>query len=389
MVKAGNGGNGCIGFHREKYVALGGPNGGDGGNGGDVILRATKAETNLVDLRYQQHCWAKHGGPGMGKQMHGKNADDLIVPVPLGTLVMDMENDYELLADLINEGDTYLACKGGRGGRGNMRFVTSTNRAPRQADPGGIGEEQTLFLELKTIADVGLVGYPNAGKSTFLNAVSNAQPKTAPYPFTTLNPMVGIIDLPDYTRLTIADIPGLIEGASENIGLGHHFLRHVERTKLLAYVLDMAGTDDRDPLEDFASLKAELEIYQEGLSDRGGVIFANKVDEEAAAENIARLKEITDLPIIEMSAEIEQGTQEAIDFIAERIHQIREHEPAVTVLMEKYKTDGEMVLIDLDSDDDEDFAFLEKFSDEPELIGSDDEDWEEGDDDYSNVVYVK
>lgn len=389
MVKAGNGGNGCISFHREKFIAKGGPNGGDGGNGGDVILRATKAESNLVDLKFQQHCWAKHGEQGMGKQKHGKSADDLIVPVPLGTLVMDMENDYELLADLVNEGDTYLAAQGGKGGKGNMRFMTSTNRAPRTATPGDLGEECTLFLELKTIADVGLVGYPNAGKSTFLNAVSNAQPKTAPYPFTTLNPIVGIIDLDDYTRLTIADIPGLIEGASENIGLGHHFLRHVERTKLLAYVLDMAGTDGRDPLEDLESLKNELEIYQEGLAERAGVIFANKVDEEAAQENLTRLKDATDLPIIEMSAEIEEGTADAIKFIADRIHEIREHEPEVTVLMEKYQTEGDMVVVDLSSDDDDDFDFLQKYEEDEMQIFDDFEDEYDEDDDYSNVVYVR
>jgi GTP-binding protein len=290
-VIAGKGGNGCCSFRREKFIPKGGPDGGDGGDGGSVYLEASTGEQSLVSLVYQTRYRAQNGPGGKGAGMHGRNADDIVVKVPVGTVVVDNATK-ELLGDLDTPGAKLLVAQGGRGGRGNARFATSTNRVPRYAEPGTEGEERELFLELKTIADGGLVGYPNAGKSTLLGALSAARPKVAPYPFTTLHPVVGVIefDYPDYTRLTLADIPGLIDGAHENVGLGHSFLKHIERTKVLIYVLDMAGTDGRDPIDDFRHLQNELELYQAGLTNRPTLIAANKMDAPEAAENLRRLE---------------------------------------------------------------------------------------------------
>ena len=290
-VIAGKGGNGCCSFRREKFIPKGGPDGGDGGDGGSVWLEASTGEQSLVSLVYQSRYRAQNGPGGKGAGMHGRNADDVVVKVPVGTVVVDNATK-ELLGDLDEAGARLLVAKGGRGGRGNARFASSTNRVPRYAEPGTDGEERELFLELKTIADGGLVGYPNAGKSTLLGALSEARPKVAPYPFTTLHPVVGVIefDYPDYTRLTLADIPGLIDGAHENVGLGHSFLKHIERTKVLIYVLDMAGTDGRDPVEDFRHLQNELELYQAGLTARPSLVAANKMDAPVAAENLRRLE---------------------------------------------------------------------------------------------------
>lgn len=318
-VKGGNGGKGCMSFRREKFVPKGGPDGGDGGNGGDVIFEATTGESSLVDLLYMNHYEGEKGQHGMGKQRHGKNGADVVIKVPVGTLIKDAEDTSLIMADLAAEGEQYVAARGGRGGRGNLRFVSSVNRAPRRTDPGEEGEERELELELKIIADVGLVGYPNAGKSTFLTEVSNAHPEVAPYPFTTITPNVGIVDYEDFTRLTIADIPGLIEGAHENVGLGHDFLRHIERTKVLVYVLDMAGTDDRSPLDDLASLKSELEWYQEGLSERARLIIANKMDDPVATDNLAKLQETVSLPVFPVCAVLREGVQPVLDHLRELI----------------------------------------------------------------------
>ncbi|MCM8527215.1 MAG: GTPase ObgE [Lentisphaeraceae bacterium] len=351
-VKAGNGGNGCISFLREKFLPNGGPNGGNGGKGGDVILRASKERDSLVDLKYQQHVTAKNGEPGQGSDKHGANADDLIVLVPPGTLVMDFDNDCYEIHDLDEVGDEVMVAAGGGGGRGNKSFATSINRAPRKATPGVPGEEVTLLLELKTIADVGLVGYPNAGKSTFLKAVSDAEPKTAPYPFTTLHPMVGVLQFDDYTRMTIADIPGLIDGASENIGLGHHFLRHIERTKVLLYVLDMAGTDNRDPWDDFENLQKELEIYQKGLTDKPSLILANKMDEDISAENLEELKKRVDLPIVTSIAELAEGTAEAVEKLRALVVDINSSEKKVKKLKNIHQS-GEKVVVNLQDEEDD------------------------------------
>lgn len=351
-VKAGNGGNGCISFLREKFLPKGGPNGGNGGNGGSVIIRACKSRDSLVDLKYQQHATAKSGEPGQGSDKHGANADDLIILVPPGTLVMDHENDCYEIDDLEEVGQEILVAAGGQGGRGNKSFATSTNRAPRKATPGFPGEERTLLLELKTIADVGLVGYPNAGKSTFLKAVSDAEPKTAPYPFTTLHPMVGVIEFDDYTRMTIADIPGLIDGAHENIGLGHHFLRHIERTKVLLYVLDMAGTDNREPWDDFENLQKELELYQKGLTEKPSIILANKMDEEASRDKLEELKKRVDLPIIESIAELKEGTEAAIAALRKLVIKANSEQTTAKKLKNIHQANGKVVVNLGDEDDD-------------------------------------
>ena len=289
-VKGGRGGNGCVSFHREKFVPRGGPDGGNGGNGGSVVLKADVNEQSLIDLSYNRHYDAANGPNGKGKNMYGKNADNVVVKVPVGTVVSDAETG-EFLGDLDTAGMELVVAAGGKGGKGNAAFATSGNRAPRIAEEGTEGEEKLLLLELKTIADAGLVGYPNAGKSTLLRALSAAKPKVAPYPFTTLHPMVGVVEYEDFSRLTVADIPGLIDGAHRNVGLGHHFLRHIERTHLLIYVLDMAGIDGRTPWEDFRHLQNELELYMKGLSKRPALIAANKMDLPESAENLALLQD--------------------------------------------------------------------------------------------------
>lgn len=288
-------------FRREKYVPKGGPDGGDGGKGGSVIFRAVTGEQSLVDLYFQAHWQAGRGRNGMGKGRHGARGRDKTVNVPVGTVVSGTETG-ELLADLTREGQEFTAAKGGDGGRGNTRFVTSTQRAPRIATPGAEGEERRLQLELKTIADAGLVGYPNAGTSTLITAISDAHPKTAPYPFTTLHPVVGIVEFPDFHRLSVADVPGLVDGAHENVGLGHEFLRHIERCRVLVYVLDTAGIDSRQPWDDFAALKRELELHKQGLGAKPALVVANKMDLAEARENLARLEQELELPVLPVSA---------------------------------------------------------------------------------------
>ena len=289
-VKAGDGGNGCCSFRREKFVPKGGPDGGDGGDGGDIVLVASANEQNLTPFAYQTRYQAKNGPNGQGSDCHGRNVPPIMVKVPVGTIITDAETG-ELIADLDEEGKSVVAAKGGRGGRGNARFASSVNRAPRRCDPGQPGEERRLHMELKTIADAGLVGFPKAGKSTLISTVSAARPKVAPYPVTTLHPVVGIVEYEDYHRISMADIPGLLEGAHRNVGLGHSFLKHIERTKLLIFVLDMAGVDGRDPVNDLKVLREELECYMPGLGSRSGIIVANKMDLEGAGENLARLRE--------------------------------------------------------------------------------------------------
>ena len=266
-VKAGDGGNGCCSFHREKFVPRGGPDGGDGGAGGNVILEATNSEQSLQALVYNRHYQAQNGPGGKGSNLHGRKAPDITLKVPVGTVVTDRSTG-EVIADMDEAGRQIVVARGGRGGRGNPRFATQTNRAPREWEPGEPGEEREIGLELKTIADVGLVGYPNAGKSTLLRAVSAARPKVAPYPFTTLHPVVGVIEYPDYSRITMADIPGLIEGAHDNVGLGHAFLKHIERTTVLAYVLDMGGVDGRTPWDDLAHLRGTRALYEGAVEAR-------------------------------------------------------------------------------------------------------------------------
>lgn len=290
IVKGGDGGNGCCSFRREKFVPKGGPDGGDGGGGGNVILRTCTGEQSLVDFVYNRHFMAERGPHGKGKDMHGRKAGDIILRIPVGTVIRNAETG-ELIADMDQADVDLIIAHGGRGGRGNARFATAHNRVPRESEEGLPGEEFNIELELKTIADVGLVGFPNAGKSTLLGAISHAHPKVAPYPFTTLHPVVGVVELPGYGRMTVADIPGLIDGAHDNVGLGHAFLKHIERTHVLAYVLDMGGVDGRLPWEDFRHLQNELELYMKGLSKRPAVIVANKMDLPESAENLELLRD--------------------------------------------------------------------------------------------------
>lgn len=289
FVKGGNGGNGCVAMRREKYVPEGGPSGGDGGRGGNVILRADEGLRTLVDFRYKRHYKAERGRHGEGMNRHGASGADLVVRVPAGTVVKD-DGTGELIADLVKHGQEVIVARGGRGGRGNARFATPNNNAPRFAEKGEPGEERWLNLELKLLADVGLVGFPNAGKSTLISRVSAARPKIANYPFTTIVPNLGVVRVEDDRSFVMADIPGLIEGAHAGVGLGHEFLRHVERTRLLVHVLDTAGSEGRDPLKDFMATNRELSLYNPVIGRKPQVIAANKMDLSGAMENLARLK---------------------------------------------------------------------------------------------------
>jgi len=276
-VKAGDGGNGCVSFRRERFIPKGGPNGGDGGKGGDVILEANAQLSTLLDLSYPQQFRAPKGSHGKGKDQTGRNGEDLVISVPTGTLVRDEETG-EVLQDLTMEGQRYMAAQGGRGGRGNARFATSTRRAPRIAEKGEEGQDRRLRLELKLLADVGLVGYPNVGKSTLLSKISSARPKIAGYPFTTLSPNLGVVAIAGHKPFVVADIPGLIEGASKGLGLGLRFLRHIERTHLFVHLLDITEGRPQDPLKDFRALNSELEAYQPSLSLKKQIVAVNKID---------------------------------------------------------------------------------------------------------------
>jgi GTP-binding protein len=288
-VKGGDGGNGCVAMRREKYVPEGGPWGGDGGRGGDIILRADEGLRTLVDFRYKRHHKAERGRHGEGKNRHGASGDDLALRVPVGTVIRDDETGA-LIADLVQHGQEVVVARGGRGGRGNVHFANAHNKAPMHAEKGEPAEERWLTMELKLLADVGLVGFPNAGKSTLISRVSAAKPKIADYPFTTITPNLGVVRVEDGSSFVMADIPGLIEGAHAGAGLGHEFLRHVERTRVLVHVLDTAGSEGRDPLEDFRATNRELELYNPLLSKQPMVIAANKMDLPGAPENLQKLK---------------------------------------------------------------------------------------------------
>lgn len=277
FVRAGKGGDGCISFRREKFIPKGGPDGGNGGKGGDVVLIGDDSLSTLLGLTHKPHYRAEKGRQGLGKSMSGAAGDDRLVPVPLGTLVFNAETD-ELLADISEHGQRVVVARGGHGGFGNEHFKSATNQTPREATPGEAGEEFTLRLELKLIADVGLIGLPNAGKSTMLRAVSNAQPKVAEYPFTTLSPHLGIAELPGERRLVVADIPGLIEGAAGGAGLGHDFLRHIERTNVLVHVLDIAPLDESDPVANYQTIRTELFDYAPELAEKPEILVLNKID---------------------------------------------------------------------------------------------------------------
>lgn len=290
VVRAGKGGDGMVAFRREKYVPDGGPAGGDGGKGGDIIFQVDEGLRTLMDLRYMHHFKAKNGENGMSKSKYGANADDLIVRVPAGTIVRERESN-RLIADLVEHGQEVIVAKGGRGGRGNIRFATHKNPAPAIAENGEPGEELELSLELKLLADVGLIGYPSVGKSTLLSIISNAKPRIADYQFTTLVPNLGVVKLDINREFVVADMPGLIEGASQGVGLGTDFLRHIERTKVLIHVIDISAFHGRDPFQDYVLLLNELESYNEKLIQRPMLIAANKMDAENAEANLTEFKE--------------------------------------------------------------------------------------------------
>ena len=318
LAQAGNGGRGCVSFRREKFVPKGGPDGGDGGRGGDVILRADVHVDNLSNLFYEPIIKAKNGAHGQGKKMHGRGAVPKIVKVPIGTVVYRDEPDGSQAAtpitDLTHDGQEFVLCEGGRGGKGNVHFKSSRNRAPVQYGEGEEGEQGHFLFELRTMADAALVGYPNAGKSTLLGKISAAHPKVAPYPFTTLHPSVGVVEFDGYRRASIADIPGLIEGAHRNVGLGHDFLRHITRCRVLLFVLDIAGSEGRHPIEDLQNLRREIDLYDPRLSQRPWRIIANKMDLPGAEENLEALqKRFAGVEVVAISAARSKGLVELKD----------------------------------------------------------------------------
>lgn len=339
-VKAGRGGDGAVSFHREKYVAAGGPDGGNGGKGGDVIFVADDNFSSLIDFKYKRKYVAGNGQDGGSKRCTGKSADDLIIKVPRGTVIRDAETG-RIMAD-VSDDEPKIIAHGGKGGRGNCNFATSTRQIPRFAKPGYLGEEYQITLELKLIADVGLVGFPNVGKSTLISAVSAAKPKIANYHFTTLTPVLGVVKLGEEKSFVMADIPGLIEGASDGLGLGHEFLRHVERCRLIVHVLDVSGIEGRDPIEDFNIINRELENFSQELSERPQIIAANKSD-MASEEQIERLRSFAEekgMKFFVISAATTQGTKELINAVAEELEKLPpvkayEAEPVTVEEMER------------------------------------------------------
>ena len=317
-VEAGNGGDGCTAFRREKFVPLGGPYGGNGGHGSDIIFKVDEGLHTLLDLRYQKLIKGKKGENGKGKNQHGKGAEPLIIKVPQGTVVTDMDTGL-IIADLSKKDDQEIIAKGGRGGRGNARFATSRNPAPTICERGEPGEKYNLICELKLLADVGLVGFPSVGKSTLLSVVTRAKPEIADYHFTTIVPNLGVAQSKDGRSFVMADLPGLIEGASQGKGLGHQFLRHIERCRVIVHVIDMGGTEGRDPYEDYLAINKELGEYKYRLLDRPQIIVANKMDEPAAEENLERFKAQLneDIPVFPVIALIQEGVDMVLYAIAD------------------------------------------------------------------------
>jgi len=325
-VRSGDGGAGAVSFRREKYVPKGGPDGGDGGKGGDVIIVADAQLNTLLDHKYQQHYFCKRGGQGRGKQMHGADSPDVRIKVPAGTLIRDFDTD-EVLGDLVEDGQELVVAKGGRGGKGNTFFKSATNQAPRHAQPGEPGQEKTILLELKLIADVGLIGLPNAGKSTLISVISAARPKIADYPFTTLVPNLGVVKKDYHTSFVVADIPGLIEGAHQGAGLGAQFLRHVERTKMLLHLVDVSPMAVDDPVKSYVTINEELRRYNPGLMDRFQAAVATKTD---IMDDPARLEGLrghcikTGVPFFAISSATHEGIDELADFVSDKVEELRQ-----------------------------------------------------------------
>lgn len=331
-VKAGNGGNGAITFHREKYIDSGGPDGGDGGRGGSIYFRVSTAVNTLLEFRYKKKIRAGNGENGMGGNCTGKSAEDIYIDVPQGTVVKNMDTG-RVIADMSRVGQVELIARGGRGGQGNQHFATSTRQAPRFAREGEEGEEKNLFLELKLIADVGLIGFPNVGKSTLISVVSEAKPKIANYHFTTLEPCLGVVKTKAGTSFVMADIPGIIEGASDGVGLGIEFLRHVERTKLLLHVIDVSGSEGRDPVEDYRVINKELKKFSERLASKKQIVVANKVDVMQDRSGLEKLKAVCEaegVELLEISAVSQLGTEELVD----RVYNVLQNMPEENVIVE-------------------------------------------------------
>ncbi len=320
-IRSGDGGRGCVSFRREKYVPRGGPDGGNGGNGGSIIIRASKRLHTLDDFRAKRHFKAQHGSPGRGKSQTGKDGNDVMIGVPLGTMIYDHDSG-ELLADLIEKDQEILLLQGGRGGKGNEHFTSSTNRAPRMAQPGLPGQKKLIKLSLKYLADIGLIGFPNAGKSTLLSCLTTARPRIGSYPFTTLAPNLGVITFEDDRALTIADIPGLIGGASEGRGLGLRFLKHIERTKLLLHLIDITYVPKGDMLEDFFALRSELEKFSPSLSQKNYMVLINKMDihssEHRDVEGLKKALEDMKIDVLPVSALTGQGIEQVKESLAKR-----------------------------------------------------------------------
>lgn len=357
-VKGGDGGDGMVAFRREKYVPMGGPAGGDGGKGANVIFEVNEGLRTLMDFRYQRHFKAPRGEHGMSKSMHGKNSKDMIVKVPPGTVVVDA-NTQEVIADLVENGQRAVIAKGGRGGRGNIRFATSANPAPEISENGEPGQERDVMLELKLLADVGLVGFPSVGKSTLLSVVSSAKPKIAEYHFTTIVPNLGMVETGDNRSFVMADLPGLIEGAHAGVGLGHQFLRHIERTRVIVHVIDMAALEGRDPFNDYLTINKELKEYNLRLTERPQIIVANKMDMPEAAENLQKFKEQLkeDYPIFPISALTRKGLRELLFAVADKIEETpefplehEEEETGVHRVLYKHEADPEAFTITRDPD---------------------------------------
>ncbi|MBR5520612.1 MAG: GTPase ObgE [Oscillospiraceae bacterium] len=331
-IKAGNGGNGAVAFHREKYVAAGGPDGGDGGRGGDIVFRGERNLSTLMDFRYKRKYVAQNGEDGRGSRQTGKSAENLVIKVPIGTVIKDAETGL-IIADISEEKD-YVVARGGRGGLGNQHFATATRQIPNFAKPGYRGEEMDVTLELKLIADVGLIGFPNVGKSTLISTISSAKPKIANYHFTTLTPVLGVVRVDEEASFVAADIPGIIEGASEGVGLGHDFLRHVERCRLLLHVVDVSGSEYRDPIEDFKLINSELVSFSEELSKRPQIAIANKAD-IASEEDIQRFKDFCNEQGIELFV-ISAATRQGLNNLVQTVYNELKKLPPVTIYEPEY-----------------------------------------------------
>lgn len=338
FVKSGDGGNGAVSFRREKYVPKGGPDGGDAGRGGDIIFAVDHNLRTLMDFRYRKKYVAERGVDGGTNNCHGKDGESLTINVPPGTIVRDAE-DQTVIADLTEEGQKVVIARGGKGGKGNSRFALPTRQAPNFAEPGQKGEERWVVLELKLLADAGLIGFPNVGKSTILSMVSAARPKIADYQFTTLVPNLGVVEIPGAKSFVLADIPGLIEGAHSGAGLGHDFLRHVERTKVLIHVVDMASVEGRNPIEDFNKINEELKLYNPELSGKLQVVAANKTDLPGADENLEEFKkemEKKNIKVFKVSAATNQGLRELMLYVSEMIDKIPDEAPVIPGMGEAY-----------------------------------------------------